>query len=228
MEAGAVLIIVIILIAIMYLALHLVWSGLSLNAPRRSSIERTVYLPKKRLSIVQPILSGDAFLELLLRTNLESLESQSFLWLIYAPSEYSISFYPWNQRRLKKIQTSNFHEYGYISYADHLSRYDLVVHHAGAGVLNHCLRNGIPSVVHPIDFDQFDNAARLVHAGVSIYAEQIADLESAIIRALNDPVLSQKCSGMKHVYENYSAEATITQMIESFFSENQPITIVSL
>jgi UDP:flavonoid glycosyltransferase YjiC (YdhE family) len=114
--------------------------------------------------------------------------------------------------------TNNFHEYSYISYSDHLPRYDLVVHHAGAGVLNYCLSHGIPSVVHPIDFDQFDNASRLVYAGLSIAASRLNDLEPAIIRALHDPVLHQKCSAIKHIYKNYHAEETITQMINEFFS----------
>lgn len=46
--------------------------------------------------------------------------------------------------------SGNFQRLGYVSYAEHLERYDLVVHHGGAGVLYHTLRAGLPAVVIPI------------------------------------------------------------------------------
>ena len=110
-------------------------------------------------------------------------------------------------------QEGNFHEYAYISYTDHLPRYDAVVHHAGAGIMNHCLRYGLPAVVHPLDFDQFDNAARLVAAGVALQAKKLADLEPAILRALSDEALKAKCAEMSRVVAGYDDVGTIRGMI---------------
>jgi UDP:flavonoid glycosyltransferase YjiC (YdhE family) len=110
-------------------------------------------------------------------------------------------------------QEANFHEYAYISYADHLPRYDLVVHHAGAGVTNHCLTHGIPSVVHPLDFDQFDYAARLVAAGVAIAAPQLLDLEPAILGALHNEGLRSMCANMSRVVSSYDAVTSIVDLL---------------
>jgi UDP:flavonoid glycosyltransferase YjiC (YdhE family) len=109
--------------------------------------------------------------------------------------------------------SGNFHEYAYVSYADHLPRYDAVVHHAGAGIMNHCLLHGVPTVVLPQDFDQFDNAARLVTAGIAISARKQAELEPAILLALTDEGLKQKCSAMSRVLTGYDATGLITEMV---------------
>ncbi len=110
-------------------------------------------------------------------------------------------------------QVDNFHEYAFISYMEHLPRYNAVVHHAGAGIMNHCLRQGLPAVVHPMDFDQFDNAARLVAAGVALAANNLADLEPAILRALSDEALQAKCAKMSLVVAGYDEVGTIMEML---------------
>ncbi|WP_193213870.1 glycosyltransferase [Luteolibacter marinus] len=107
----------------------------------------------------------------------------------------------------------NFDEYPFISYLDHLHRYDLVVHHAGSGVLHHCLRHGIPAVVHPLDYDQFDYAARLVAAGAALPARRIGDLEAAILRALGDAGLKKKCQELARALANRRAEDRIAAMV---------------
>lgn len=58
----------------------------------------------------------------------------------------------------------------FVHYEQHLPRYDVVVHHGGAGILYHCLRAGRPSVVLPCDYDQFDHAARLSHRDAAVWA----------------------------------------------------------
>lgn len=108
----------------------------------------------------------------------------------------------------------NYHEYPYISYQEHLPRYRLVVHHAGAGVMNHCLRHGVPAVVHPVDFDQFDNAARLVAAGVALRVQAgSGDLETVILQALQSQALKERCAEMKAIVSRYDAPGLIAQWV---------------
>lgn len=54
----------------------------------------------------------------------------------------------------------------YVDY-DRLDRYDAVVHHGGTGIAHAALAAGLPSVVIPIDYDQPDVAARLVHHDIA-------------------------------------------------------------
>ena len=66
-----------------------------------------------------------------------------------------------------------------IDYADYdrLDRYDAVVHHGGAGIAQAALAAGRPAVVIPVDYDQPDVAARLVH-------HDLADrLDDGVLRA---------------------------------------------
>lgn len=73
----------------------------------------------------------------------------------------------------------------FVDYDRHLPRYDVVVHHGGAGVLYHCLRARRPSIVWPLDYDQFDHAARLDHAQAAVWVRDPARLEGALSALLN-------------------------------------------
>ena len=110
-------------------------------------------------------------------------------------------------------QAATCHEYAYVSYAEHLPRYELVVHHGGAGIMHHCLRLGVPSVVYPLDYDQFDHAARLVAAGVALRARGAGALEGAIVQALGDARLRTNCAAMRSIHARNNAEDTLAQLV---------------
>ncbi len=109
--------------------------------------------------------------------------------------------------------TANFHEHAHISYARHLPRYTAVIHHAGAGILNHCLRHGIPSVVIPQDYDQFDNAARLVAHGLALRAQGNAQIEDTLLRVLQDPALKARCEAMRAIHTHQDGAQNVTQRV---------------
>jgi UDP:flavonoid glycosyltransferase YjiC (YdhE family) len=77
----------------------------------------------------------------------------------------------------------NFQRLSFINYGL-LPRYDLVVHHAGTGILNETLAAGLPAIVMPIDYDQFDYAARLRVAGLAVGLRTLTDLPRTVERAL--------------------------------------------
>jgi UDP:flavonoid glycosyltransferase YjiC (YdhE family) len=56
----------------------------------------------------------------------------------------------------------------YVPYRANLCRFDAVIHHGGAGVTYAAILAGIPSLVVPRDYDQFDYAARIVHHGLGL------------------------------------------------------------
>ncbi len=100
----------------------------------------------------------------------------------------------------------NFHHRGYVSYERHLARYSLVVHHGGAGVQFHTLRAGLPALVLPVDYDQFDHAARLEAAGVAKRIRDLGHLAEEVRAALADRNLAAVCGRFAEVLRGYSAE----------------------
>ena len=66
-------------------------------------------------------------------------------------------------------QTENFIRLPWVNYETCLPHYDVVIHHGGAGIMYYCLRHNIPALVYPVDFDQFDHAARLEAAGKGVW-----------------------------------------------------------
>lgn len=66
-------------------------------------------------------------------------------------------------------QQGNVSRLSWVNYDTWLTRYDAVIHHGGAGIMWHCLEKNIPALVYPVDYDQFDHAARLAWSGKGIW-----------------------------------------------------------
>lgn len=109
----------------------------------------------------------------------------------------------------------NFHQYAYISYAKHLTQYDLIVHHGGSGILLHTLQHGKPAIVYPLDFDQFDNAARLISTGAALRARTITDLEPLIQHALEDTSLCNASKRLAKAMSAYQPQNKLTRLLET-------------
>lgn len=75
----------------------------------------------------------------------------------------------------------------YVDYREHLGRFDAVVHHGGAGVVNACVLEGKPSVVVPLDYDQFDYAARVEWFGLGKRAHGLRDVRRVLPEVLRGP-----------------------------------------
>lgn len=75
----------------------------------------------------------------------------------------------------------------WLPYDSALRAFDVVLHHGGAGITYSALRAGLPSVVWPQDYDQFDFAARIVHRRVGVRIRRLDDAVAALPRALTLP-----------------------------------------
>lgn len=73
----------------------------------------------------------------------------------------------------------------HLAYDDVMPSFDAVVHHGGAGVAYSAIRAGVPALVHPRDYDQFDFAARIVAAGAGLRTRRPLD-HPATATALRD------------------------------------------
>jgi len=74
--------------------------------------------------------------------------------------------------------------YPFVPYARDLGAFDAVIHHGGAGVTYAAILHGVPSLVVPHDYDQFDYAARVEHFGLGVRTRSVAGAGPALRRVL--------------------------------------------
>ncbi|WP_370979405.1 glycosyltransferase [Agaribacterium sp. ZY112] len=91
----------------------------------------------------------------------------------------------------KPRSTERCMRYQYINYKQHINSYDLVLHHGGAGIMYHCLQAGIPAIIYPVDYDQFDHAARLAFYGYGLWLKDLKNLKAVLEEALKKESVSQ-------------------------------------
>ncbi len=113
----------------------------------------------------------------------------------------------------RRESAGNFHRLGYVPYARDLPSYALVVHHGGAGVMYHTLRAGVPALVLPVDYDQFDHAARLEAAGVARRLRRPEDLATQVADALKDAGLRAACRRFQDILATKAPEERVAELV---------------
>ena len=107
----------------------------------------------------------------------------------------------------------NLRSLAFVDYERFLARYDMVLHHGGAGVMYHALRAGVPALVHPLDYDQFDHAARLQSHGAGLWLRRLDELPAAFERARSDPSLFAGLPALQHAVQKQIDEQRISVLV---------------
>ncbi len=107
----------------------------------------------------------------------------------------------------------------HLPYDDVMPSFDAVVHHGGAGVAYSAIRAGVPALVHPRDYDQFDFAARIVAAGAGLRTRRPLD-HPATARALRDVLAMDRTrlralAGAVDRYDPVAATAAVLERLLS-------------
>lgn len=71
-----------------------------------------------------------------------------------------------------------------LCYIRDLPRFDAVIHHGGTGIAYSTIAAGLPSLVIPHDFDQFDMAARIAWHGLGLRANSLSGAARHLDRLL--------------------------------------------
>jgi len=124
--------------------------------------------------------------------------------------------------RFQCATEGNFQRLSFVDYERWLSRYDLVLHHGGAGILYYCIANGKPALVYPLDYDQFDHAARLLAAGLAHRLRSPRDLEAAVRRALDDEGMRQRCVEFRKIYEAAIKRQELLTLVDAQIGLHRP------
>jgi UDP:flavonoid glycosyltransferase YjiC (YdhE family) len=108
----------------------------------------------------------------------------------------------------------NVHHYGYFPYDCYLPRYYAAITHGGTGIVYSCIKAGVPMVVWPQDFDQFDHAARIVERGLGVLLrprdeQLVADLR----HVLENAALRQRVGEFQMLAKAYDPAAEVIRAL---------------
>ena len=108
---------------------------------------------------------------------------------------------------------------GYIPYDEYLSRYDAAVIHGGTGVTYSCIKAGVPILVWPQDYDQFDHAARIVHHGLGLRMKtSISDIKAKLYQLMDDKKILARVQEFQRLAKGYDAGNWITNALQQMVS----------
>ena len=81
----------------------------------------------------------------------------------------------------------------YVSLAALLPHCSAIVHHGGIGTTAQAIASGIPQVIRPMAFDQFDNASRVEKLGCGRWLRKDADLATKLGELIGNAEVKNKC-----------------------------------
>jgi UDP:flavonoid glycosyltransferase YjiC (YdhE family) len=109
----------------------------------------------------------------------------------------------------------NYHEYAYFPYHQYAHHYAVSINHGGSGVLFTCLRNGIPILIWPQDFDQYDHAARVLYHGLGLRLQNdVSAIVRDLQRLLTDTTIQQNVNRMKQIIESYDTTQLVGKLLD--------------
>jgi UDP:flavonoid glycosyltransferase YjiC (YdhE family) len=111
----------------------------------------------------------------------------------------------------------NVSVHSFVPYTQDLSRFDAIVHHGGAGVTYAAILAGVPSVVIPHDYDQFDFAARSEHHRLGLRAPSLPAAAPALRRMLDHPNRMPLAAMRAHA-RRYRPAAAFLRVVDSIIA----------
>ena len=108
---------------------------------------------------------------------------------------------------------------GYVPFSAVLPRAALLIHHGGIGTVAQAVAAGIPQLMVPRAFDQFDNAARIERLGLGrslAESRYRAATATAVIRQmLQDAPMHARCHEYAARIDSAAALSTACQHLEA-------------
>lgn len=105
--------------------------------------------------------------------------------------------------------------YDYLPYDQCLPHCDAAIIHGGTGVLYSCIKAGVPMLVWPHDYDQFDHAVRIVDRGLGLRLK--ADLNHTVqsLRQLfTDAQIARQMGHFQAVLRQHDPAAAVLASIK--------------
>jgi UDP:flavonoid glycosyltransferase YjiC (YdhE family) len=144
--------------------------------------------------------------------------------------------------QLPRSLPADVRHFGFVPLSHLLPRAAAFVHHGGIGSCAQGLAAGIPQIIRPLAYDQFDNAARLVRLGVAreisvrrfrtanvakslgeliSSSSQVARCRELAIRCDGSQALSSACAELEKLAETWGKAASNRQLVRSASVEDR-------
>ena len=105
----------------------------------------------------------------------------------------------------------------YVSFAELLPHCEAIVHHGGIGTTSQAFAAGIPQIIRPMAFDQFDNATRVQRLNCGVWLRRDRDLANCLARVLADDAINRSCK-LVQAQTHVGAAERAAEAVETLFS----------
>ena len=116
--------------------------------------------------------------------------------------------------------------FGFVPLSKLLPHTAALVHHGGIGSCAQGLAAGVPHVVQPMSYDQFDNSRRLVRLGVaaevSVHNFRGRAVADALAPLLDSPTVAARCRELAARCDGPAALAAACDALEQLARQMQP------
>lgn len=96
---------------------------------------------------------------------------------------------------------------GYIPLGEWLPHCRGLIHHGGVGTTSRAIHAGVPQMIRPLAFDQFDHAQRVERFGLGVWLRGDRELESAIDQLLEYDLVGDRSPVVQPLIENAAHRA---------------------
>jgi UDP:flavonoid glycosyltransferase YjiC (YdhE family) len=124
--------------------------------------------------------------------------------------EFHFSFGNAGGQSVKRQNNVSF--YTYIPYDLYMNHYSAAIIHGGTGVTYSCVKAGVPVLVWPHDYDQFDHAVRIIHHGIGLQlSDDVTTSATRLKRLLSDKIIQTSVAGFKARATHYHAAQRVLE-----------------
>jgi UDP:flavonoid glycosyltransferase YjiC (YdhE family) len=109
-------------------------------------------------------------------------------------------------------RNANVTHFAFLPYDRYIDRYDAAIVHGGTGITYACIQGGVPMLVWPHDYDQFDHAARIVHRGLGLRLREPSAARD-LRTLLDDPTFRARAAEFRTHARRYDAAAFVAQRL---------------
>jgi rhamnosyltransferase subunit B len=125
--------------------------------------------------------------------------------------------------QLPKALPADVRHFPYIPLSALLPNAAALVHHGGIGTSSQAMRAGIPQLIRPMAFDQFDNAFHLERLGVALSIDlrlyNTTQVEKKLERLIKEPAYTLRCRAIARWFDGVDAVSESCDLIDKMINK---------